>query len=554
VSTPTLSIPPLFLRLHSKVIPKVFQHYIWIDYIKSNPHPSPELIQNLLVEAHQYETSGDIVSSCQILISCAYLQKKTHQYEAAVESVQHAWNLAKKDGLHPIERWAAWGEAAIYFHQGDTEAALEQLIHLQEIFGKEGNWILANTIRLLRQTLQWHDPSDPYLEEVPQLLLHWGDPSLAAFQGAQGDIPKKGPAGRPNPSEPSGLRILVMRLKTIWQAVRYSASGRLSLQKLDTLVSSPEPDRFAETPDFSTSDPARLEKPSQDQEFETARDQTPSRVEAQLQRPSPFTNPTGIKAVKDSGPTLFIYCLGNFRIFQDNQLINDWTSRRALSVLKYLIAQHPSPVSKDILMDTFWPEMETESARRNLHQAVYSLRKTLSQSGLDIQYILFKDDAYLINRYELRLWIDFHQFEKHARIGQQMDRQDQIQEAVEQLGIAEGLYGGEFLEEDLYDDWTILQRAHLKNLYLDIATQLSQHFIDQGETIAANALCRKILAQDHLYEKAHRLLMECYDLQGQHHMAIRQFQICQKLLKEELGLSPRAETLRLYEKITGIAD
>lgn len=551
MSTPTLSIPSLLLRVHLKVIPEVFQHRIWIDYIKSNPQPSTELIQNLLVEAQQYELKGDIVSSCQILLSCAYLQQRSNQYKAAVESVQVAWSLAKNNDLHPIKRWAAWGKASIYFQQGKTKAALKQLIHLQEIFHEEGNWRMETAIRVLRPTLQGNDPSKPSLQGFPALLLHWGDPSFAVIQDAREDINRKDQAGWRNRSESSLLGISVIRLKTIWQAVKYSASGRLTMQKLDALVSSTEPNRFADTPDFSTSNLTQLENPSQKQEFETGQDQSSPNAEEKLMGFNPSDKAVGIDIQEGSLPTLFIYCLGNFRIFQDNQLINDWTSRRALSVLKYLITQHPSPVSKDILMDTFWPEMESESARRNLHQAIYALRKTLSHSGLNIQYVLFKDDAYLINRYELRLWIDFHQFEEHARIGQQMDRQVQKQEIVEHLGIAESLYGGGFLEEDLYEDWTILQRAHLKNLYLDIATQLSQHFIEQGEMIAANALCRKILTQDYLYERAHRLLMECYYMQGQHHMAIRQYQICQKLLKEELGISPRAETLSLYARITG---
>jgi DNA-binding SARP family transcriptional activator len=43
--------------------------------------------------------------------------------------------------------------------------------------------------------------------------------------------------------------------------------------------------------------------------------------------------------------------------------------------------------------------------------------------------------------------------------------------------------------------------------------------------------------------------MQCYYRQGDRAAAIRQYQVCAEVLREELGLSPSAETEALYVEI-----
>jgi DNA-binding SARP family transcriptional activator len=60
-----------------------------------------------------------------------------------------------------------------------------------------------------------------------------------------------------------------------------------------------------------------------------------------------------------------------------------------------------------------------------------------------------------------------------------------------------------------------------------------------------------ILAQNPYQEVAHRGLMRCYYRLGDRSAAIRQYQVCAKTLREELGVSPMSETEELYRQITG---
>jgi DNA-binding SARP family transcriptional activator len=248
-------------------------------------------------------------------------------------------------------------------------------------------------------------------------------------------------------------------------------------------------------------------------------------------------------------PSLVVYCLGPFRVYQDNHLITEWESLKAKSIFKYLVAHQGNPIVKDVLMDVFWPDAEPEAARRNLHQAVYSLRKTLKQRRPDFPYVWFEGDCYLLNP-DTPLWLDFEQFKQHCRDGQRMEAAGQLADAIEKYGIAESLYQGDFLEEDPYEDWPKAQRRRLRTLYLQMADRLSEYYVRHRDLAAAIVLCRKILILDSCCEEAHRRLMRCYLGQGQRHLAIRQYETCVQTLRDELDLAPSEETLALYQRIT----
>ncbi len=247
--------------------------------------------------------------------------------------------------------------------------------------------------------------------------------------------------------------------------------------------------------------------------------------------------------------SLVIYCLGPFRVYQNNELLTEWSGFMGQKILKYIVAQRVKPVSKDVLMDVMWAGVGQEAARRNLHQAIYSLRQTLRRREPNLQHILFENDRYLLNP-AIDFWIDFLQFEKYAQDGQRLEAAGETEKAFDLYGIAEGLYQGTFLEEDLYEEWANSQRDHLLNLYLEITDRLSERFRILRNNVAAISLCQKVLRHDPCFEPAHRRLMQCYVAQGQRYLAMRQYQTCVQVMKEELDLNPSAETAAMLQRIT----
>jgi DNA-binding SARP family transcriptional activator len=246
-----------------------------------------------------------------------------------------------------------------------------------------------------------------------------------------------------------------------------------------------------------------------------------------------------------SGQPLFaVYCLGGFTVERCGRAIEEWPSLRGQAIFKYLLAHPRASVSRETLMDLFWPDADPEAARRNLHQAVYSLRQTLRPDTGTAQLILFDNGRYRLNP-DLPLWMDAYEFEQHAAAGRRLAQEGHSEEAALQFSFALELYRGDFLEEDEQEPWAVPRREALRKSYREAADWLSQYFLDQGDYDAAIATCDRLLAVDPCHEPAHRRLMQGYHRQGQRTAAIRQYHVCLNSLREELGVSPSPETQAL---------
>lgn len=290
-------------------------------------------------------------------------------------------------------------------------------------------------------------------------------------------------------------------------------------------------------------------------------DETPShQVEALYQdgarsrsgAPHPVPTDSSAQQVDEVGvphpPKLDIYCLGRFRVYQDDQNVDEWQSTKGLAVFKYLLSHREYPVAKEVLMELFWPESAPDSARNNLNVAIYGLRRALREGRPDFSHILYREDYYLLNP-ELRIWVDAEEFIYHVSVGQRLEQSAEIEKAMSEYRVAEALYQGEFLEDDRYEDWVMPQRQKLQEDYLNLLVRLGDYSFAQMEYDTCIVLFSKILAIDSCREDAHRNLMRCFYHQGHIHLAIRQYHTCVESLRDELDVGPSQETWLLYRQI-----
>ena len=257
---------------------------------------------------------------------------------------------------------------------------------------------------------------------------------------------------------------------------------------------------------------------------------------------------SGREAERQISPALTVYCLGPFRVYLDDHLITNWSGGKGKVILKYLVTHRDHPVAKEILMDLFWPEANPEAARNNLNVAIYALRQAFRAIRPEISCILFQDDHYLLNP-AITIWVDFEEFEQCYQACRSLEKQGRVFESIPEYELAEGLYQGDFLEEDLYEDWPILQREGLKDRYLIILERLSRYYLEQKRYTTCIHLCQQILAKDDCREDAHRRLMRCYSRRGQPHLALRQYHLCEEALARVLEVPPMLETVALYHQI-----
>jgi DNA-binding SARP family transcriptional activator len=250
-------------------------------------------------------------------------------------------------------------------------------------------------------------------------------------------------------------------------------------------------------------------------------------------------------------PRIFIRCLGRFDVRSDFGQVKRWRSVKAKTVFQYLLIRPREPTIKEMIMEALWPECSPQAAANNLKVAIHQLKLTLSDLGgkePHLPNILFLQGSYAINP-ETNLWIDVEEFEKHWTAGRRLEKNHHLAEAMQEYDKAEALYQGDYLDEEIYQEWTILRRETLKDIYLVILSKLAGHGILINDLESCIHYSQKMLSQDNCHEDAYRWLMYCYARSGQKNRALRWYEVCCRVIRIELGTEPDKRTTELYRSI-----
>lgn len=227
------------------------------------------------------------------------------------------------------------------------------------------------------------------------------------------------------------------------------------------------------------------------------------------------------------------------------------TRPKVQKALKYLLAHYDRKVPKEVLMEFLWPEEDEEMGYRNLRVLVHTLKGALEPHRPPHQpsHFIGQEGGCYFFRMDAGVWIDVDAFQKHLREGEEAEKQGSPAQAIIHYEAAASLYRGEYLEEDLYEDWCAAERERLKELYISLLTKLSAFYAAAGHYEGAIDRLRQALAKDPCRESLHRNLMRYLWWAGQDTEALRQYEACRRSLAEELGIAPLPETTRLYQRI-----
>ena len=513
----------------SRLRPEVFSHPVWVRFSNKDHVIPPKTIQQLFCESEQlqHDSPGE---ACQILLICAVHENYAGRHDSALRIIQQALALAERNSLAREMIWATWGACAVCFQENNYEQAARYLEYLQAELSEQTEWVLADFIEVVKQSLlqpglvSSHEPAglahpqpgDELLSLTFNWLRHWGVSYLASGRNFEGNLSRSITDDVPEEKvvHPSFLRSTL-------SSIRSHLSGRTIGPR--TTKNIPELPKASISRAFTKEPGANV--------LSSKFASTSTRSECS----------SGEKII-----TMVVQMLGSFSItIQD--VPAKFSVSRGLSLLKYLLFHHKEAISREVLMDIFWPDTEPEASRNNLNVAMYSLRQAL-RSVTDVAVIHFEDGAYSLAS-NLNLWLDVEEFEQCIKEGQRFEAQNQSTAAITKYEVALNLYQGDFLADSPYEDWTIPGRERLRLSYLETLDRLSQIYFDQDRYAACIALCQTILNRDRCREDAHYRLMQCYSRLGQGPLALRQYQVCAEALQVELEVDPAPETAQLYERI-----
>ncbi|KAA3612186.1 MAG: hypothetical protein DWQ05_19480 [Calditrichaeota bacterium] len=244
---------------------------------------------------------------------------------------------------------------------------------------------------------------------------------------------------------------------------------------------------------------------------------------------------------------LEVASLGKLKVKFNKFNIENWPSRKGRGIFAY-IATSRQKIYRDILMEKFWPDAYPESARNCLNVALHGLRRTFNQVDSDNECLLYKDECYYLNP-DLNFSCDVHIFRRLYQNARSLENEQKTNLALAKYLEAVKIYRGDFMEDDLYEEWPTLERENLREKYFNVLERLSYHYIKMKKFQEAIQMCQQILNRDSCREDVHRKLMLCHYYSGQRDRALIQFQRCQKSMHDDLGVVPSKATIELKEKI-----
>jgi response regulator RpfG family c-di-GMP phosphodiesterase/DNA-binding SARP family transcriptional activator len=255
----------------------------------------------------------------------------------------------------------------------------------------------------------------------------------------------------------------------------------------------------------------------------------------------------------DAGPPpLSIYAFGKFRVFCGGREVGDenWKTRKSKYLFAYLACQGDRDAPDEKLMELFWPDHDPDKARQNLYSALSHIRKALEGYLPEYDKVVVSHKGFYRINSTVSHTVDVREFDKYYEAGSQAVRAGHVDEAIGSFQRAEALYQGEFLE-GYYSDWALNYRDDFERKYQDILNRLMTYFSQKQRMPVVQDYCQKLLTIDPCDQEAHLNLMKCFVSMGKPEQAVRQYQTCCQVLKNELNLSPSPEIASLYLTIKG---
>lgn len=241
---------------------------------------------------------------------------------------------------------------------------------------------------------------------------------------------------------------------------------------------------------------------------------------------------------------LSIQLLGTPLILLDEQPLA--ITRKKSRALLFYLAAHDKPLTREHLLAFFWPDSDRASAQQVLRTTLHGLRQALGASlVVDENTLALSPDVDIdVRTFESRL-----QHPISTRSVQLLTSNFQLLTSTLQL------YRGDFLtsftlnDSPEFEDWITEQQEHYRRLAIRGFIALANLHEQQQNYAAALEALDRALAFDPLQEDVQRGVLRLHYLAGDRPGAIRRYEALRKLLDEEMGVPPMAETRALYDEI-----
>ncbi len=256
---------------------------------------------------------------------------------------------------------------------------------------------------------------------------------------------------------------------------------------------------------------------------------------------------------------LSIVTFGGLRVTLRGEPLVGFRTDKERALLAYLAIEVGRPHRREMLVGLLWPDFPEPNARHTLSQALTDLRRLLDDRARASPYLdTTRATVMLANGGQM--WVDVREFDAllcrtpadpgAAEVDAKLRADD-----LECIAHAVTLYQGDFLsgfslgDAPAFEEWQLLQRERLRRRVAEALTRLVGQHTTEGAYDIALPFAWRLVELDPWQESGQRQLIRLLALTGQRGAALRQCELCNRILKDELGVKPDEETRALYRAV-----
>jgi DNA-binding SARP family transcriptional activator len=241
-----------------------------------------------------------------------------------------------------------------------------------------------------------------------------------------------------------------------------------------------------------------------------------------------------------------ICLLGEVDIRVDGVNVTDKLSNKAIGLLCFLCTNKGKKFTRDRLCTFFWNNTTIENARYNLRYSLWVLRKIFNHGDCDL-FISSKDSC-MINP-DFDYYIDVLDFNF---IIENFTAEENPILALEKC---KEIYNGEFLEGFYlkncpdFNDWIFYEREKYQESYSTLLLKLAKLYSKSNMYNESILVLNEVLKINPYREDVYLELMRLHIQTNNVQAALKEYEKCEYILREELNIRPNEEVIEYYRNV-----
>jgi DNA-binding SARP family transcriptional activator/tetratricopeptide (TPR) repeat protein len=241
------------------------------------------------------------------------------------------------------------------------------------------------------------------------------------------------------------------------------------------------------------------------------------------------------------GRAIELTTLGRFVVSRNGERVapSQWQSRKARDLLKLLVGRRGRAITREAAAEALWPGEAPGPLANRLSVALSTLRKVLDPGRERPQDHYISSDGNSLALRTDRVTVDVLEFLTLATEATALAAAEDWSRAEVALADAERLYAGDFLEEDLYEDWAVDCRETARSAALEVSRLLARRAAQCDDDETASRHLRRLIERDGYDEDAWTALVGALTRLRRYGEARRQHVIYARRMAE-IGIAPVA--------------